>query len=112
MARKEGVLLGRMTLIRPVVVNVKFDPCDVYIGRDMPRYGLRDCGLGNPFKLIHGEARGVTLRRYEAWARHNNKVIAWLPKLTGKRLGCWCRPQACHGDVLVKLWDEWAAWQV
>jgi hypothetical protein len=21
----------------------------------------------------------------------------------GKKLGCWCRPKACHGDVLIEL---------
>lgn len=21
-------------------------------------------------------------------------------------LGCWCKPKACHGDVIIKLWKE------
>lgn len=28
--------------------------------------------------------------------------MAALPELKG-RLGCWCKPEACHGDVLVEL---------
>jgi hypothetical protein len=26
-----------------------------------------------------------------------------LHELKGKKLGCWCKPQACHGDILTKL---------
>ncbi|MHB8407806.1 MAG: DUF4326 domain-containing protein [Acidiferrobacterales bacterium] len=26
-----------------------------------------------------------------------------LGELRGKVLGCWCSPQACHGDVLEEL---------
>ena len=29
--------------------------------------------------------------------------MACLPDLEGMRLGCWCAPLPCHGDVLVKL---------
>jgi hypothetical protein len=32
---------------------------------------------------------------------------AWdIDELTSKRIGCWCSPEACHGDVLVKIWRE------
>ncbi len=26
-----------------------------------------------------------------------------LPELKGKILGCWCAPEACHGDILAEL---------
>ena len=29
-----------------------------------------------------------------------------LHELKGKQLGCWCKPGVCHGDVLVKLYNE------
>ena len=29
-----------------------------------------------------------------------------LLKLEGKRLGCWCHPEGCHGDVLVRALKE------
>ena len=31
-----------------------------------------------------------------------------LAALKGKRLGCWCAPGPCHGEVLVAA-AEWAA---
>ena len=30
-------------------------------------------------------------------------LVAALPGLRGRELGCWCKPQACHGDVLLEL---------
>jgi hypothetical protein len=30
-----------------------------------------------------------------------------IPLLVGKTLGCWCKPNPCHGDVLVKLVREY-----
>ncbi len=32
--------------------------------------------------------------------------MASLHKLKGKRLGCWCHPDKCHGDILVELLEE------
>jgi hypothetical protein len=34
--------------------------------------------------------------------------MADIGELTGKVLGCWCAPKACHGDVLVKLANQQA----
>ena len=30
-----------------------------------------------------------------------------LMKLKNKNLGCWCKPEKCHGDILVKLINEY-----
>ncbi|WP_261928243.1 DUF4326 domain-containing protein, partial [Vibrio aestuarianus] len=27
--------------------------------------------------------------------------------LAGKRLGCFCKPQSCHGDVLADFLNSW-----
>jgi hypothetical protein len=29
-----------------------------------------------------------------------------LHELNGKELGCWCKPDKCHGDILIKLYNE------
>jgi hypothetical protein len=31
-------------------------------------------------------------------------LLAQIPTLKGKRLGCWCKPGDCHGDSLA----DWA----
>ena len=33
----------------------------------------------------------------------NEKLYEELDELNDKRLGCWCKPEACHGDVLVHI---------
>ncbi|WP_245303774.1 DUF4326 domain-containing protein [Pseudorhodoplanes sinuspersici] len=30
-------------------------------------------------------------------------LVSQLHELEGKDLVCWCSPEACHGDVLLKL---------
>jgi hypothetical protein len=33
------------------------------------------------------------------------ELMAALGEIRGKVLGCWCKPAACHGDVLARLAD-------
>jgi len=91
------------------VVNKKTgEPYDIYIGR--PSF------FGNPYKVgdttwdgIHISSREAALELYERlmWKRLNDENMTWwlheLEKMRGKRLGCWCKPLPCHGDVLVKI---------
>lgn len=73
---------------------------------------------GNPFthlktknpKLIQVESRDMAIAEYHNWMlfeRHD--LLIQLPELIGKQLGCWCHPEACHGDVLVELIDLYQA---
>lgn len=84
------------------VVNIRSTTkYDVYVGRGSP--------WGNPFTHLPLEDTGavcqVTTRqesiaRYEDWLLENPKLLARLPELRGKVLGCWCAPLACHAEVL------------
>lgn len=77
---------------------------DVYIGRAVRRRGFEGSKWGNPFPLAMGTREQVI----EAFRRHlleSPDLLAALPELKGKRLGCWCKPKACHGDVLAELAD-------
>ena len=80
------------------VVNLKVEAYDVYIGR--AGHG-QDGFFGNPFRLGAHESRGATLDRYKRYLWDNPDVLERLPELRGKTLGCFCKPQACHGDVIV-----------
>jgi len=87
------------------VVRVNYEPHDVYIGRPSM--------WGNPFSSKVGTMarflvadRAEALAKYEAWIRQQPILMASIPQLRGKRLGCWCAPNPCHGDVLVKLVKE------
>ena len=71
-------------------------PADVvYIGRPSK--------WGNPFVIgIHGN-RDEVVAKYKEWFQKQPDLIAALPELVGKRLACFCKPFACHGDYLAEL---------
>ena len=93
----------------------------VYIGNAMPpRMNPTGAYLPrsdwyNPFR-IHKDGKPRDGTREEVIAMYERYLLderpdlrARLPELEGKTLACWCRPQACHGDVLVKLLEEASA---
>jgi hypothetical protein len=80
----------------------------LYIGRAMPYVPGATVASrwANPFSVErHGRERCLEL--FEARIRDNYDGL-WdaLEELDGKELGCWCCPEPCHGDVLVRLLDE------
>ena len=80
------------------VVNKYKEPFDVYIGRGSK--------WGNPFKIGHeGASRAEVIQMYEVYMR-GSSLRDQLYELDDKVLGCFCKPLACHGDVLVKLRKE------
>ena len=88
------------------VVHCRREPSDVYIGRPSK--------WGNPFSDRLGTlaehvvaSREEAISRYELWIRTQPELIAAAKvELRGKVLGCWCKPKACHGDVLARIADE------
>ena len=81
---------------------------DCYIGREFKRgdWNLEASIWENPFKRRKGSSPGSTLADYERYVRNNPVLMHQIPMLEGKTLGCWCKPNPCHGDVLVKLFQE------
>lgn len=78
------------------VVHWQQEPYDVYIGRPGP--------WGNPFRL-DGD-RKEAIRQYREWIMYHDDAQSLrdeIHTLRGKTLGCWCKPKACHGDVLAEL---------
>ena len=86
-----------------LVVHCKKSPYDVLIDRTTI--------WGNPFSHKPGtRARFMVASRDEAIARYEKYILGRpdlieLAKRTlrGKILGCWCKPLACHGDVLIRI---------
>jgi len=77
------------------VVNLKESKYDVYIGRHSV--------FGNPFIIgKHGNRKEV-IDKYREWfydIEQKNLRKQAKKELKGKRLGCFCKPQACHGDII------------
>lgn len=86
------------------VVHCKKDKFDVYIGRPSK--------WGNPFSHKPGTlakfirpTRQEAISAYEEWITNGDGryLLSDIEELRGKTLGCWCKPNACHGDVLIRL---------
>jgi hypothetical protein len=67
---------------------------------------------GNPFSHLPGtlatfqvKDRTEAIERYREWIKDQPHLMQQLHTLRGKRLGCWCKPLPCHGDILVELID-------
>lgn len=91
-----------------IVVHCKRAKFDVYIGRAMP--GFQASPFANPFKIGVDGTRAEVIQKYEVWLREQLRnspfLIKSLMELDGKVLGCWCAPQRCHGEVLIKIIEE------
>jgi hypothetical protein len=67
----------------------------VYIGRGGK--------WGNPFRIGVDGDRATVIARHEAWLRTQRDLLGALDELRGKDLVCFCAPQPCHGDLLLRL---------
>jgi hypothetical protein len=47
--------------------------------------------------------REEAVEKYREWIPTQPQLLAQLWILKGKRLGCYCAPLPCHGDVLCEL---------
>ena len=86
------------------VVNRNKEAYDVYIGRGSK--------WGNPYSHKKGtKAKYIVSSREKAIEAYREYITEGdgkyllddLGELKGKVLGCYCKPKACHGDVLVEL---------
>jgi len=80
------------------VVHCKKKPYDVYIGRPSK--------WGNPFLIGKDGTREEVIEKYKDYLHGNVKLLNDLWELKDKRLGCWCAPSICHGDVLAAYADN------
>ena len=89
------------------MVNIRKESCDVYIGR--AGHG-KDGYFGNPFRLDAEMARGGTLESYRKYFYHrlstDEEFRGRIGELRGKTLGCFCKPNPCHGDVIKEYLDR------
>lgn len=85
------------------VVNLKYDEYDIYIGRGSK--------WGNPYSHIYGKGiyvpnRDIAIKKYREYILNNKELLESLYELKGKKLGCFCNPKKCHGDILIQIIKE------
>ena len=82
------------------VINIRYKkgaPDEVYIGRGSK--------WGNPFVIGRDGNREVVIEKYREYIM-GTELPEQVNELSGKTLVCYCKPQSCHGDVLIELLRE------
>jgi hypothetical protein len=86
------------------IVNLNKEPYDIYIGRGSK--------WGCPFTIIKDRptlakeivsTKEEALAKYKEYILESSELMGCLDELDGKILGCFCKPDKCHGDVLLEL---------
>lgn len=86
------------------IVNMKDEPYDVYIGRGSK--------WGCPYTVIKDrptlakeivDTKEEALAKYKEYLLASPELMASLDELEGKVLGCFCKPEKCHGDILLEV---------
>ena len=107
----------RVKHIRPQYSNLKEwmeNKNNEYIGRggivfiDSVRFPENASIWANPYKLE--ASREESLRKFREYIVKKIKdknLYEELMGLDGKNLGCWCKPESCHGDILIQLIEEY-----
>lgn len=87
--------------MKPVVVNKYKESFDIYIGRGSK--------WGNPFVIGKDGSREEVIQKFKTLLYQrmlrNEVTMKDFSELSGKKLGCFCKPQACHGDVIVAAYE-------
>lgn len=93
--------LGRMT--ERSLWGASTSVVNIHAGQEFDVFIGRPSCWGNPYVIgVHGDRKRV-VELYRRHVRRSPELLAKLGELRGKRLGCYCAPLACHGDVLVEL---------
>ena len=77
----------------------------VYIGRHNCYVGAPSSKWRNPYSAKK-YGRDKCIQMYEKYIRASDELMNSIEELRGKTLGCWCTPNACHGDILLKILKE------
>ena len=86
------------------LVNLNKEPYDVYIGRGSK--------WGCPYTIIKDrptlakeivDTKEEALSKYKEYVLSSPELMDSLDELEGKVLGCFCKPEKCHGDILLEL---------
>lgn len=94
------------------VINIKHQP-EYNLNKSTSSYEYigRGSYWGNPYSMYEdGNDREEVIRKYKYdfdFEKFPNKDKSEVYKLVGKRLGCFCKPQTCHGDILAEYLNAW-----
>eukprot|EP01084_Bolivina_argentea_P202802 346427_1 len=76
------------------------DPNHLYIGRQ--NSFIPQSKWHNPFTINQYNSRSQVINKFENYLLSNNTLMNSLNELENyTEIGCWCKPQSCHGDIIL-----------
>lgn len=92
--------------IKTHVVNLHHDKNveHIYIGRGS-KWGNPYTHLPSKIAEYQVRTRRESIIKYYEWIQGQPSLLAAIPELLGHKLGCYCSPHLCHGDILALLAD-------
>lgn len=67
----------------------------------------RTTPFGNPFIIGRDGDREEVIRKFREYFYKNKELRRLVRKeLRGHDLLCWCKPLACHGDVIIEYLEK------
>ncbi len=111
-----SVVNVKVANIRPKYDNLKEwmdDTNNIYVGRggvvfiDGKRFPPQASEFSNPYKIGEHGTRDEVISKYKEMIEYKIKNVpdfkAKILNLKGKNLGCWCKPESCHADILFEI---------
>lgn len=63
---------------------------------------------GNPYHIGKDGTREEVIEKYRKYLMTNPELFYSLPEIRGyEALACYCAPQPCHGDVIIRVFNEY-----
>lgn len=99
--------MNQPSLKQTLVVNCQKSFFDVHIGRGSIFGNPHPIGWCSKCSDIHDRAQCISKFREHFREKLNDPNFrAKVESLRGLRLGCFCKPQACHGDVILEYLEK------
>ena len=104
--KSNNIPLRLIKILITRVINIKIN---TEYDKDNSEYEYigRGSYWGNPHSMFeNGDTREEVIRKFKYDFDHDmfiNKKKDEVYKLAGKRLGCFCKPSSCHGDILANF---------
>jgi len=84
------------------IVHIKENKYDVYIGRGSI--------FGNPFRIGRNGDRKTVIEKYKKYfydrIMRDEDFYHAVCELKDKVLACYCKPLACHGDIIKEYLEK------
>ena len=104
-SERDKLLIKNLDKGNTIVVNQKTDLATIRYAESKGLYVRADrfTDWGNPFEMGKDGDRDEVCKNYEThYLPFKPSLLKNINTLKGKAIGCWCAPERCHCDTLIK----------